>query len=118
MRIYDNEFKNYLNLHINNRDQSLEDTMTTLTKCKKKEDFNPNDTYGLSGLMNMGNTCYMNATLQCLSKTVCFNDFMIDEELYENIFHNFLTENINDHLAKKAIKEKNLSEDVEKLIYY
>ena len=113
MRIYDNEFKNYLNLHINNRDQSLEDTMTTLTKCKKKEDFNPNDTYGLSGLMNMGNTCYMNATLQCLSKTVCFNDFMIDEELYENIFHNFLTENINDHLAKKAIKEKNLSEDVE-----
>lgn len=110
-RIYDNEFEDYLDLHINELNQSTLNT-TTVSQFKKPE-FNPNDTYGLSGLMNMGNTCYMNATLQCLSKTICFNDFMIDEELYENIFHNFLTENINDHLAKKAIKEKNLSEDVE-----
>jgi ubiquitin C-terminal hydrolase len=41
--------------------------------------FQMHDTYkdkGLSGLANMGNTCYVNACLQLLSHTYEFNDFL------------------------------------------
>jgi ubiquitin carboxyl-terminal hydrolase 8 len=33
-------------------------------------------TEGLTGLANLGNTCFMNTTLQCLSHTYKFNDFL------------------------------------------
>jgi len=33
---------------------------------------------GLTGLKNFGNTCYMNATIQCLSATVLLSQYLLD----------------------------------------
>ena len=40
----------------------------------------PDIQIGTSGLKNLGNTCYMNSTIQCLSATVPFARFFTGEE--------------------------------------
>jgi ubiquitin carboxyl-terminal hydrolase 8 len=42
----------------------------------------PDVSIATSGLKNMGNTCYMNATIQCLNATVPFTRFFIGEPSY------------------------------------
>ena len=38
----------------------------------------PENTISTAGLKNLGNTCYMNSTIQCLSATVPFARFFTD----------------------------------------
>ena len=50
----------------------MQEKCKTLTIEELRKKF---DTGGLSGLVNMGNTCYMNAALQCLSATIEFVEY-------------------------------------------
>jgi len=38
---------------------------------------------GLSGLVNLGNTCFMNTAIQCLSHTIHFTDYILTDKYLE-----------------------------------
>lgn len=40
---------------------------------------------GLTGLTNLGNTCYMNSIIQCLSNTVVLRDYFLTEKFRQDI---------------------------------
>ena len=44
-----------------------------------------NSIMGLCGLRNLGNTCYMNAGLQCLSHTVSLKNYFLDKKFEKEI---------------------------------
>ena len=50
--------------------------------------------YGISGLHNLGNTCYMNTIIQCLSNTLYFRETILHTDL-EQVLKRKLIEKLN-----------------------
>lgn len=62
---------------------------------------------GLSGLNNMGNTCYLNSILQCLSSLDLFRSWLKKNKYNERLYTNKLEE-----MGDKIRKEKNINENI------
>ena len=63
-------------LHI---DEQNEEKRPSQTPPKQEQLQGPY--YGYTGLVNLGNTCYLNATLQCLANITDIRDFFLGRQL-------------------------------------
>jgi len=72
-------------------------------------------TPGLIGLLNIGATCYMNATLQCFSNIGRLRTHLLNKEIYKNLEN----EKDNNKILSFALAEvlKNLWEKLEQRFY-
>jgi ubiquitin carboxyl-terminal hydrolase 8 len=61
---------------------------------------------GMSGLKNMGNTCYLNATLQPLSYTIPFSVYLRTEMYKKKLHNNIATKLCDDKREKQKLSEK------------
>lgn len=67
---------------------------------------------GLSGLTNLGNTCYMNSALQCIAATNILMSY-----IYKGEFYGDLLENSKLFVAKRERTKKGLSDDQDVVVY-
>lgn len=63
---------------------------------------------GLSGLDNMGNTCYINSILQCLSAISVFRAYMVTDDTFGIIFNNIF-ELLHNEKTKNSVNNKQVT---------
>jgi ubiquitin carboxyl-terminal hydrolase 19 len=66
---------------VSQKETKMSDTRKTepvvgSAKPRAQQDFKPY--YGKTGLVNLGNTCYMNATIQCLANTFDLRNYFLE----------------------------------------
>jgi len=95
-------------LKLCNNDLNLEEFFPRKTLHKKSFP-------GIKGLINIGATCYMNATLQCFSNLIRFRAQLLSKENYQNLEKNkFKTKKLSFALAEVL---NNLWEKLEQRFY-
>ena len=70
---------------------------------------------GLSGLQNIGNTCYMNSILQCLNSVIVFNSWLRKGKYDRRLKNNKLIE-LSDKKRKKHKLDDNASVNISRTI--
>ena len=97
------KFNNLKNKNLSNNNPIIEDSL------KKIESYKPLSEYKyptLIGLNNIGATCFMNATLQCLSQTKDLTNYFLKESnKYHIINNNFAINNKNNLQLSPAYLE-------------
>lgn len=82
---------------------------------------------GLSGLWNIGNTCYMNSIIQCLSLSSLFCSWMMDNKNWEDIVRvnvtnrlikEYKTKNNNDELENVELTEEQIIKGAENTVIF
>ena len=110
-----------------NQNQSIQDKGISRVYPSTTPEPSPIETYNkptLIGLNNIGATCFMNATLECLSQTEGLTNYFLKEKNKDKILkNNIVISNKNDnqlspvyldlikHLWKKNSREKSFSPD-------
>jgi ubiquitin carboxyl-terminal hydrolase 8 len=82
--------------------------------------YNPQDKIevrGLSGLNNIGNTCYMNSALQCLSASNIFTGFLIKKKFVSDLKENIVQNLANGERKKKRSQGENIKDDDDVSVY-
>ena len=87
MNIYLNQKNQQLENEIKQNEIKLNEILSKINKCNKEPE--PIDSYKnptLIGLNNIGATCFMNATLQCLSQTRNLTNYFLKKDNQKKIY--------------------------------
>uniref|UniRef100_A0A8C9Y3B1 ubiquitinyl hydrolase 1 n=1 Tax=Sander lucioperca TaxID=283035 RepID=A0A8C9Y3B1_SANLU len=81
LKIYDEQ---QLVIEVRNKDMSWPEEMSFIANSSKMDRHKVPTEKGATGLSNLGNTCFMNSSIQCVSNTKPLTDYFISgKHLYE-----------------------------------